>query len=180
MSLHVWEPGYAKGYPATQLLKDTFDLRSAQSKHFPINVGHIMHFFLLKTTLCHCLWLLAFSTYCGQWVAEYVCGLEDRERVGIRRCSQLISLGGKMLTEFHKENERQRIPYGPSRMSVVEAVGPLKRQLNSHSKVMPQVRVFERMCLPFLWTLRLPFYLVFSCISYPLGSQLSSITISLV
>lgn len=85
-----------------------------------------------------------------------------------------------MLTEFHKENERQRIPYGPSRMSVVEAVGPLKRQLNSHSKVMPQVRVFERMCLPFLWTLRLPFYLVFSCISYPLGSQLSSITISLV
>lgn len=69
-----------------------------------------MHFFLLKTTLCHCLWLLAFSIYCDQWVAEYVCGLEDRERVGIRRCSQLISLGGKMLTEFHKENERQRIP----------------------------------------------------------------------
>lgn len=64
-----------------------------------------MHFFLLKNAFCQCLWLLAFRIYGGQWAAEYACGPEDRERAGTRPCSQLLSLGGKMRTEFHKETE---------------------------------------------------------------------------
>ena len=51
-----------------------------------------------------------------------MCGLENRDRVGIHCCSQLISLGGKMPPEFHEINEKAKNSIG-STVGAVESSG---------------------------------------------------------
>lgn len=102
---------------------------------FSINLGHLMNFLLSKEKQRSVsVRRLAFRIDCGQWVVEFVCGLEDRERVGIGWCSKLTPLGGKVLTEVHKENEGQRTQQGHWAPAWQRHASP-RKQINSRSKI---------------------------------------------